>query len=178
MDLQQAGRPASLGPSPVSPPTLSRSSAFQGDRQQHRIPHAEVRPKADPEVATLLDRLYGGRLSDRNRSMVALASRRGLSSGTVCEFLGIDKRTHRNYLRAFNNGGLAALFARPTRSTRKFGNEAIKQTVFGLLHEPPSNYGINRTTWTIPELSRILREKSHPACPDVIRRITKTAGYR
>ena len=44
-----------------------------------------------PEVATLLDRLYGGRLSDRNRSMVALASRRGLSSGTVCEFLGIAK---------------------------------------------------------------------------------------
>jgi transposase len=131
-----------------------------------------------PEIATLLDRLYDGRLSDRNRSMVALASRRGLSSGTVCDFLGIDQRTHRNYLRAFNNGGLAALFARPTRSTRKFDDEAIKQAVFELLHEPPSNYGINRTTWIIPELSRILREKGHPACPDVIRRITKAAGYR
>jgi transposase len=143
--------------------------------------NADVLPQEigdGPEVTTLLDRLYGGRLSDRNRSMVALASRRGLSSGTVCEFLAIDKHTHRNYLRAFNNGGLAALFARPTRSTRKFDNEAIMQTVFGLLHEPPSNYGINRTTWTIPELSRILRVKGHPACPDVIRRITKTAGYR
>lgn len=50
--------------------------------------------------------------------------------------------------------------------------------MFGLLHKPPSNYGINRTTWIIPGLSQILREKGHPACPDVIRRITKAAGYR
>ena len=131
-----------------------------------------------PDVATLLNRLYGGCLSDRNRSMVALASRRGLTGRTVCDFLGIDQRTHRRYLRAFDNGGLAALFARPSRSTRKFDDESIKQTVFGLLHEPPSNYGINRTTWIMPELSRILREKGQPACPEVIRRITKAAGYR
>ena len=131
-----------------------------------------------PDIVALLDRLYGGRLSDRNRSMVVLASRRGLSSGTVCDFLGIDKHTHRKYLRTFMNGGHAALFARQTKSTRKFDNEAIKQAVFGLLHEPPSNYGINRTTWIMPDLSRVLRETGQPVCPEVIRKITKAAGYR
>ena len=65
-----------------------------------------------------------------------------------------------------------------SRSTRKFDDETIKQAVFGLLHEPPSNYGINRTTWIMSDLTRVLRETGHPACPEVIRKITKAAGYR
>jgi hypothetical protein len=64
------------------------------------------------------------------------------------------------------------------KSTRKFDNEAVKQAVFSLLHEPPSNHGINRTTWIMPDLSRVLRETGQPACPDVIRAITSKAGYR
>ena len=99
------------------------------------------------DVASLLQRLYDGRLSDRNRCIAVLARRRGLSNGLVCSFLGIDKKTHRNYLRIFDGGGQTALFARQTKSSRKFDDEAVKQAVFGLLHEPPSNYGINRTTW-------------------------------
>jgi hypothetical protein len=90
----------------------------------------------------------------------------------------IDKQTYRKYLRTFENGGQAPLFARQTKSNRKYDNEAVKQAVFGLLHEPPSNYGINRTTWIMRDLSRVLREAGWPACPEVIRKITKAAGYR
>ena len=54
----------------------------------------------------------------------------------------------------------------------------IKKAIFGLMHEPPSNHGINRTTWIMADLSRVLRETGRPACPDVIRKITKAAGYR
>ncbi len=131
-----------------------------------------------PDMATLLQHLYDGRLSDRNRSMVVLASRRGLSGGLVRSFLGIAKTTHRKCLRMFEDGGCAALFARQSRSTRKFSDETIKQAVFRLLHEPPSNYGINRTTWIMSDLTRVLRETGHPACPQVICKITKAAGYR
>jgi len=160
----------------------ARDAAFEWMRA---ILQKKVRPEAlrqeigdVPDIASLLDCLYDGRLSDRNRSMVVLASRRGLSGCTVCEFLGIDMKTHRKYLRTFGNGGHAALFARRTKSSHKFDNEAVKQAVFGLLHEPPSNYGINRTTWVMPDLSRILRERGQPACPEVIRKITRAAGYR
>lgn len=121
-----------------------------------------------PDLSVLLDRLYEGRLSDRNRSMVVLANRRGMSGSVVRAFLGIHKKPHREYLHKFATGGQAALFARKTTSTRKFDNEAIKQAVFTVLHEPPSNYGINRTTWIMPDLSRVLREMGCPACPDVI----------
>jgi transposase len=131
-----------------------------------------------PETSELLRRLYEGRLTERNRSMVILANRRGLSCSVTCSFLGIDRHTYRKYLRTFEDAGVSALFAPQTKSNRKFDNEAIKNAVFGLLHEPPSNYGINRTTWTMPHLSRILREAGRPVSPGLISKITKLAGYR
>jgi hypothetical protein len=131
-----------------------------------------------PDLGALLNCLYDGRLSDRNRVMTVLADRHGLSGGIVCSFLGIDNKTRRKYLQTFESGGQAALFQRKTNSTRKFDNEEVKQAVFRLLHEPPANYGINRTTWIMPDLARVLRETGHPACPEVIRKITKAAGYR
>ncbi len=160
----------------------ARQVAFDWMRavlQKEITPDALRRDVGDvPDFSILLHRLYDGRLSDRNRSMVVLASRCGLISSTVCAFLSIDHKTHRKYLRMFEAGGQAALFARQTKSTRKFDNEAVKQAVFGVLHEPPSNYGINRTAWIMPDLSRVLRETGRPACLQVIRTITKAAGYR
>jgi transposase len=160
----------------------ARQVAFDWMRtvlQREITPDALRRDTGDvPDFLILLQRLYDGRLSDRNRSMVVLASRCGLSSGTVCAFLSIDRKTHRKYLRMFQVGGQATLFAPQTKSTRKFDNEAVRQAMFGLLHEPPSKYGINRTTWIMPDLSRVLREKGHPAGPHLIRKITKAAGYR
>jgi transposase len=179
--FREASRVISVAPKPDRR-EQARQAAFEWMRallQKEINPDALRREVGDvPDFAALLGRLYDGRLSDRNRSIAVLASHRGISSGTVCAFLGIDTKTYGKYLRAFENGRHAALFARQTKSTRKFDNEAVKQAVFGLLHEPPSNYGINRTTWIMPDLSRVLREKGRPACPDVIRKITKDAGYR
>ena len=131
-----------------------------------------------PDIAILLHHLYNGRLSERNRSAVALAGRRGLSQRMISRVLGIDPRSCSKYLRTFDRGGAAALFAHHTKSNRKVDDETLKKTVFALLHEPPSNYDINRTTWIMPDLRRVLREKGQSACPEVIRTIMKAAGYR
>ena len=179
--FRDAGRVISVTPKPDGR-AQARQAAFEWMRAvlQKEISRDALRREIGdlPDLDAFLLRLYDGRLSDRNRSMVILASRRGLSSGIVCSFLGISKQTCRKYLRVYKNDGHAALFARQTKSTRKFDNEAVKQAVFGLLHEPPSNYGIIRTTWIMADLSRVLRETGRPACPEVIRKITKAAGYR
>jgi hypothetical protein len=96
-----------------------------------------------------------------------------------CSFVNIDKKSYRKYLQRFECGDYTELFVRRINPTRKFDDEAVKNAVFGLLHEPPSNFGINRTTWImLADLSRVLREAGRPACPEVIRKITKAAGYR
>ena len=179
--LRDAGRVASVAPKPDGR-EQARQAAFEWMRavlQKDISPDALRREVGDvPDLGALLHRLYDGRLSDRNRSMAVLADRHGLSGGVVCGFLGVNKQTRRKYLRTFEGGGHAALFARQTKSTRKFDDEAVKQVVFRLLHEPPSNYGINRTTWIMPDLTRVLRETGHPACREVVRKITTAAGYR
>jgi len=131
-----------------------------------------------PDITALLDRVYGGRLSDRNRSMVVLASHRGLTTAQCATSLG---STSTPTASTSGHSPMADMLhcSRGRRSSnRKFDNEAIKQAVFGLLHEPPSNYGINRTTWIMPRSVAGPSGHGQPACPEVIRKITKSAGYR
>ena len=54
----------------------------------------------------------------------------------------------------------------------------LKDAIFALLHEPPSAHGLNRTSWIMPELSRVLADQGHPAGLHTIRAIVKAAGYR
>jgi transposase len=130
-----------------------------------------------PELEVLRNQLYNGRLFDRNKSMTILARQRGITIDKICGFLGISISTYKDYKLAFSKGGSQALFSRKPK-IKKSDDEALKSEIFRVLHQPPSTYGINRTSWTMPLLRRILREKGKSACPEVIRRITWTAGYR
>jgi transposase len=125
----------------------------------------------------LLNRLYNGRLFERNKSMVILARQRGITIDTICNLLGITILTYRGYMRAFTNGGSHALFSRKPK-IKKSDDEALKSEIFKILHQPPNNYGINRTSWTMPLLRGVLSKNGKSACPEVIRSITRAAGYR
>jgi transposase len=131
-----------------------------------------------PELDALLQRLYNGGLAQRNRSMVILASRRGLKNRQISSFLAISRRTCMRYRRLFESGGYATLFGRKFKATRKTEDESLKNAIFSVLHEPPSNHGINRTSWKMTDLCTVLHETGHPACSDIVRRIIKAAGYK
>src|SRR5262249_40962254 len=72
------------------------------------------------DIKELMRWLYEGRLSERNRAMVILAKRHGIPNHLICRFLGIDRKTARRYLALFEQSGASGLFARQTRSNRKF----------------------------------------------------------
>ena len=143
----------------------------------HNDGNAEELLIGNPDQQILLQRLRRGQLGDRRRSIVILASRKGLQTGAICSALNLSRQTYRRYVRLFDEGGAAALFAPRISPLRKFDNEAVKNAVFSLLHQPPSNFGINRTTWKMADLSRIMKETGEPAGEDVIRTILKQAGY-
>src|SRR6267378_510008 len=103
--FRDAGRVNSIAPKPDRR-EQARQAAFEWMRAvlQKQISPEALRQDVDiPDIVALLDRLYGGRLSDRNRSMVVLATSRGLHGRTVREFLGIDVKTYGKYLRTFKN---------------------------------------------------------------------------
>jgi transposase len=131
-----------------------------------------------PDLSVLLRHIHNGGLSDRNRAMVALASRRKIPSWTICAFLGVGKAFVRKYRKMFDSKGAELVFAPQTRSNRKFDNEDLRKTVFSLLHEPPINHGINRTSWTMALLRRVLRENGKHVGAALVAKMIKTAGYK
>jgi hypothetical protein len=110
--------------------------------------------------------------------MAVLARERGIGQSYVCSFLYLAKKTATKYWRNYKRGGTAALFARRTSGRQKSKDERIKESVFALLHTPPSTYGINRSTWRMTDLQTVLRSQGRPLCRDVIRAIIKAAGYK
>jgi transposase len=130
------------------------------------------------DLSILLRHLHNGRLLDRNRAMVALASRRKIPSRTICDFLGVGKAFVRNYRDKFDKKGAALLFAPQTKSNRKIDNEDLRRAVFSLLHQPPINHGINRTSWTMALLRRVLKENGTYVGTALVAKMIKAAGYR
>lgn len=131
-----------------------------------------------PDLCVLLKHLRNGRLSDRNRAMVVLASHRRIPRQTICDFLGVGRAFVRKYRNKFDSSGAETTFAPQTKSNRKIDNENLRQAVFGLLHEPPTNHGINRTSWTMPLLSQVLKKSGKQVCPALISKMIKAAGYK
>jgi transposase len=131
-----------------------------------------------PDLCVLLKHLRNGRLLDRNRAMVALASHRRIPRQTICAFLGVGKAFVRKYLNKFDTSGAETMFAPQSRSTRMIDNEDLRNAVFSLLHEPPTNHGINRTSWTMPLLSQVLKKNGRQIGPALISKMIKAAGYK
>jgi len=82
-------------------------------------------------------------------------------------------------LEVFTAGGVEALFTNSRQiGARRADNQSTRQAVFALLHEPPSAIGINRTTWRMADLTQVLHERGTPVCAQVVREITRSAGWR
>lgn len=114
---------------------------------------------------------------DRQKALVILAHQQLFSNATIARCLGISQNTIRGYIRKFVDTGVDGVFERKELPL-KSGNEDLKKAVFGLLHEPPSLSGVNRTSWKMDDLQRVLAARGQVACKDVIRRIIKDAGFK
>lgn len=161
---------------------MTKQAAFTWLRRllQQRVRVIDLRGELGdiPDLDMLLDMLHDGGRHERNRSLAVLGSLRGWPSTVICAFLGIEKKTYRGYWQAYERGGASALFAPQAPPHKKVDNEFLKSLIFTILHEPPRNYGINRTAWTMGTLQQALAEKGSPACRDTIRKITRQAGWR
>ena len=130
-------------------------------------------------VTVLLGRTKDGTLRQRKKAAAVLANLRGVPIRTIAVSLSITRVSVRKYVRVFAAGGVEALFANGRRiGGRRADNQATRRAVFALLHEPPSAIGINRTTWRMADLTQVLRERGTPVCAQVVREITRSAGWR
>lgn len=142
---------------------------------------ADPRRKIERDVPSVLDpegftgHLRRGSLRDRKKATAVLARLRGIRLVTVARCLDLTPHSVIRYTETFAAGGVEALF-RDKKS--KINDEPHRGTIFALLHTPPSAYNINRTSWKMEDLHRVLVEKGRRLSEHRIRRIIKSAGFR
>ncbi|WP_409286255.1 helix-turn-helix domain-containing protein, partial [Pseudomonas aeruginosa] len=117
---------------------------------QVRGNNTELPLRGAPDVINRLrSNIHDPRSRQRNRAIAVLAHEQGFPIRRISACLGLSRNTCRRYLRAYQEGGVEQLLAPMTRGPRKAESEDLKAAVFRLLHEPPKDHGINRTSWTM-----------------------------
>lgn len=133
----------------------------------------------DCEKALMSKTISEDNLYHRKKTFIILFLKLGIHKKLIAEVLSFGERRIRNARNAYNSFGLEYFLNKNKKEEKKYDNEAVKELVFKILHTPPSEYGINRTTWT----RNLLRDVTiyNEGCAvgrNTIDRIIKNAGYR
>jgi transposase len=140
------------------------------------LPLLERELPASQELSSLAKLIRMGSMRERKKAMTIIACLKGIPATIVAASLNVRCRTVRRDFNRFNTAGHAALLSR--RKPRCSDLEGDKQLLFALLHSPPSAHGINRTSWKMDDLHRVLATTSHRMSHERIRKLIKAAGFR
>jgi transposase len=150
---------------------------LQGKISAHAIA-AELEISDHNQVEILLGCIRNDSLRVRNRAIALLAHWKQIPMRTITRFLMVDKDSVGRWVREYERGGLDNLKTYRKTGERKHEQQFYKQAVFALLHSPPHDHGVNRTSWRMDDLKRLLREQGVLICKETIRRIIQDAGFR
>ena len=149
---------------------------------QGRIPAADLQylvgSAIDPDdVVRLHKTVVAAPLKVRNRAVTVLAHLHGIPATTISRFLCLCVRTVNGYIKHFRNGRVDAVLDLSRKEVKKCDDPVYRDAVFAVLHAPPSDYGINRTSWTIPLIVQTMRKQGVTINKEGVRKIIKDAGY-
>jgi transposase-like protein len=101
-----------------------------------------------------------------------------ISKSRALKIIGVHKSRYYRWKRKLSDTGRFGRDLAPPQKVRIYERTEIKDTVFKVLHSPPSEYGYNRTTWKFDDLQKAIESTGVQVGRHSIRRIIKTAGYR
>ena len=130
------------------------------------------------DFTILLDYLHDRRVTYRNKAAVILAYNKGISIHLISSTLKISRNTTRSVIRKFCQNGIEGLLSKRSTNKIPIDHDDIKNQIFSVLHEPPSNYGLNRTAWTFPLLCDVLKTKGLSISPRILSKFFKNEGYK
>lgn len=116
--------------------------------------------------------VHDKRSRTRNRAIAVLAHEQGFPIRRIAACLEISRNTVRRHIRTYTEGGAEKLVAPMSRKPVGVDRDQLKEAVFRLLHEPPKDHGINRTSWIMADLRMVLARQGFPACLQVIRKVS------
>lgn len=120
--------------------------------------------------------LKGGRLQERKKALAVLGRLRGIRIAVIARCLHMSRKTIGRYFTRFANEGINGLVS--AKATKPRNDPDRVQLLFSLLHSPPAAHGINRTSWRMDDLHRIMAESGYGTSKKRIRALIKTAGFK
>jgi transposase len=130
------------------------------------------------DLLPLAELLKCGRLKERKHALAIFAGLKGLRVSLIAECLQLSPQTVKRYGAVFTSDGPAALIGPKKRLVRGGDAAECGRFLFSLLHSPPSVHGINRSSWKLDDIYRILADNAHRMSRQKIRATLKNAGFK
>lgn len=130
------------------------------------------------EIFKLLDYILYYSISYRNKTISILAHIKGIPNSRIEKFLRVSSRTIRRYIQKYEKDGITESFNYSRKDIKKSQDSKYADKVFEILHSPPSTYGINRTSWKMIDIHRLMNEAGLKIALGNIRKIIRNAGFR
>jgi len=136
---------------------------------QQRTLEVWVRAKKTPQRVVL-------------RSRICLLAREGLSHNAIAKQLSTSRPTVLLWTNRFRTQGVSGLAKDaphgPGRGCKSVVQQSdVQNAVFALIHSPPSQHNINRTSWRLADIRQCLLAQGLSVSRASISRIVNAAGY-
>lgn len=129
-------------------------------------------------VGIFVEGIRNGPLRARNRLLAVVAHLRKIPARIITRFLMIDKHMVGDCVRVYERYGIDERTKRRRTGEKKHEQQYYKNAVFALLHSPPHDHGVNRTSWRMDDIIRVMHQQGVILGKDIVRRIIKDAGFR
>jgi transposase len=134
----------------------------------------KLRPQDTP---VLMGKVANGTQWERKKALVLLGRLHGVRIYWLCRCLDTSSATIGRDWKKFKESGIEGIFPERPRPT-KADDEAIKKAVFSMIHSPPSDYNINRTSWRLEDICRCLLQQGIHVSKSLVSNIIRGAGYK
>ena len=131
------------------------------------------------EKALFLEALFDNNPYRKKKAYTILFCKLGIHHRLIEEVLSLGLYCSRRRFLKYKRFGLQHLLTNNRKPVLNRDNPELRELIFEILHSPPSQYGINRTTWTIPLLKEaILKTELILIGKNTLSQIIKKGGYR
>jgi len=134
----------------------------------------KLRPQ---DTAGLLAKVAKGPQWERKKALVLLGRLHGIRLYRLCLCFNTSRTTIGRDWKKFKESGIEGVFPECPRPA-KADDEAIKAAVFSMIHSPPSDHNINRTSWRLKDICRCLLQQGVHASRICVSNIIRDAGYK
>jgi transposase len=130
------------------------------------------------DATELLAKAANGPRKEFKNTLLLLGKMRGISIKTLCVVFNTSPSTLSRVWKRFNAMGIESLSQKRPGPALKAEDETIKAAVFSVIHSPPSEHNINRTSWKFEDIRKCLSEQGIDVSKNLIGKIIRKAGYK